>query len=1474
MDSPSVWLAHPLFLPVGASGLSALILLISTISSAVDEQSFMDPATTHTRFPSTAALQDEPHRLYIHAPSLIRIVGCLILLGLFASNVAADPRDGHVPMVALGTCIAFGYIACLSLFVPLMSPNSRRRTEQHIEVLLLFFWIMHINQHLWPRLRSSIPPPHEDNYVLEVIVLTTIAVVVPLLSPREYVPLDPHDIQKPSQEQVASPLSQWTYTFMNSLISLSQDHSKLTTDQLPPLADYDRSGVLTKDSFPILNPEGKAKQYLFWGFLRVFKWDYVCMAILYIGQMLLALVSPAAISRLLGFMETGKDPNNLPPWFWIVCLFLGPFMRAIILQRYAYMASRVMVRSEAILTQLIFSQALQLRVDSSNSSTERKANLTGKINNLATSDLLNITSFTEAWLIMLLAPVQIGTSIFFLYKVLSWSALVGTVVMILCLPVPGYLTRLIRGYGRAKMKMTDARVQVVTETINSLRMMKLFGWEDRASKRIDAIREAELSLHKKFKLMELMVANFNFFIPLLTMMTTYATYTLVMRRPLTASAVFSSIAVFELLRLHLRQVSNTIPTAVQGKISLDRLDDFLNDSEMKLEVPDQEQPPELLLSNGARYTPFEEVGFGDMSFSWSKDHKAPFRLMIRGSMVFGHGLNLIAGPTASGKTSLLLALLGEMYSQPAGPRPWMSLPRAQGVAYVSQEPWILNDTIKENITFGSHFDHERFWKVIYQCCLQHDLARFDAREATEVGERGLTLSGGQKARIALARAVYSEANIILLDDTLAALDIKTAKTIVKECLRGDLMKDRIVLLVTHNLTLTSHFAKTLTTLNANGVAIQGPIPSIPTNARGRGTKSEVDAPGLDERTTLQNFVGQSTAYSGKLIDAEEVEEGHIDKSAFKLYVKYLSQYPIIFWTIVMSTVLLNESNIAFQSWFLGYWASRYETMPVESVPVISYLSIYAVLLFFSLAMYSTMYIFFTVGSIRASRVLHRLLIKSVLETTWRWLDTTPISRVITRVTQDMNAIDGPLAFWMRRVLDNSTAMFTRLVAIVYTSPLFLFPGLGVAVLGWSLGQYYMKAQLAVKRELSNARAPVLGHLSVALSGLVSIRAYGAQERFMNKSLQHIDRYTRAAFAYNHLNRWISVRSDALGGLFTASLGAYLVYVKAGESTAAQTGFSLSMAVAFSTMILTGVRIYNNVELNGNSLERVLQYIKIKPESGYAQQSRPPAYWPASGELVVQELSARYSETGPEVLRNISFRIKSGEHVGIVGRTGSGKSSLILALLRCIPTEGHIYLDGIPTDSVNLSSLRSKITVIPQDPELLSGTLRYNLDPFSEHDDAFLNDVLRSAGLDSVYEDVDDPTGNGRLSLDSVLTQGGRNLSVGQRQIIALARALARGSKVLILDEDYKTDTAIQRTLRNELKDITLITVAHRLQTIMDFDKIMVLHDGCIVEFGEPSVLFQSPGGMLKAMVDESPNRGVLVDMAMRRRKDIGRSGRT
>ncbi|EKM56946.1 uncharacterized protein PHACADRAFT_172648 [Phanerochaete carnosa HHB-10118-sp] len=1103
--------------------------------------------------------------------------------------------------------------------------------------------------------------------------------------------------------------------------------------------------------------------------------------------------------------------------------------------------------------------------------------LIGKINNLVTSDLDNINNGRNLLFIILSAPLQFSFGAIFLYQVLGWSSFVGLVVMIILLPVPTWVATRMQGVQVEKMMATDARVQKATEAMSVLRMIKLFGWEPRVKETIAESRENELKYVWKSKILGLATGCVNHVIPLMHMIVTYAVYTVVMKRKLTASIVFSSMTAFNMIRGQIFRVTFMLPTFINANVSLGRVADFLRVTEL-LDNYTEISSSEVAIDASEAHK--DDIGFGRVNFSWTNESddgtltpsRQTFRLRIDDEVHFKKGaFNLIIGPTGSGKTSVLMALLGEMHYIPLGPDSWVSLPRGGGIAYAAQESWVQNETIKENILFGAPYDEERYKKVIYQCGLTRDLSLFDAGDATEVGEKGLTLSGGQKARITLARAVYSSAETLLLDDVLAALDVHTSRWIVNKCFKGDLIRGRTVLLVTHNVAMVSPLAEFVVSLQDGHIVSQGSV--------GDALKKDVQ---LEEELKHEEEVieldeaEEATADSadpanpgapgkkdGKLVVAEEIAVGHVGWAAFKLFLGELGgKYPFLFWLQFMFGECGAEFFNVLELWWLGYWAQQYALHDPSDVRAGFYLGIYCAFVGVVILMNALSQIVYTVATLRASRSIHAKLIKSLLGSTFRWLDVTPTERVATRCTKDIQSVDLTVPMCLHSVFSMALSCAVKLVVVVTFTPFFLLPAVFVLASGGFLGQVYLKAQLSVKREMSNAKAPVLGAFGGAIVGLASIRAYQAQDAFRNMLHQRIDRYVRAARSFYNIYRWIGIRLDVLGQVFSASLAFYLVYgpLSANPSVV---GFTLSQAAGFSDLILWFMYLYNEFEVNGNSLERIKQYIDIDHEPEPRPEGVPPAYWPASGDLRVEKLSARYSLDGPKILEDVSFHAKAGERVGVVGRTGSGKSTLTLALLRCIFTEGTVVYDGIDTKIINLDALRSNVTIIPQVPELLSGSLRHNLDVFGQYDDATLNDALRAAGLFSLQKLSDES----RITLDSEIASGGGNLSVGQRQIIALARAIVRQSKLLILDEatsaiDYETDAIIQSSLRTELKsDVTVITVAHRLQTIMDYDKIMVLDAGRLVEFDTPRALLQKEGGRLRALVDESADREELYAMA-------------
>ncbi|RDX55375.1 P-loop containing nucleoside triphosphate hydrolase protein [Lentinus brumalis] len=1465
-------------LPAGAATLSLVVLLTQVAVNLTPPiraklAGYEAPQNDASTAEPTAAARRE--RRALQKFQVPRLLLCVLLLALSVVTAITGKVEGQAHLLNLSLIGVYVYISGISLWSIIFHSPFNAVLQRHVSFVFLVVWIVYAYRDIWPLATYTlVPADASEGWILwaELSALTLAGIVVPLITPRRRNPVGKQE-SEPNPEQTASLLSLVTYGFVENFIWKASRMTHCPFDMLPPLADYDGTDYLVKRSFRTLDPfVAKQSRGLLFGLLYVFRSEYLLLSISYVIRIAARFSSPLGIYHLLQYLETGGEGATIRPWVWIAWLSLGPFISQVAMNFYMFLAGRAWVQAGAMLTQLVYNHALRIRVkadvDSSRKDSEGPSaggpskgskNLSGKLYNLATSDVENILEGRE-FLQILFAPIWIAACICFLYFLLGWSAFVGLAIMIALLPVPRYVVAWMHKIQKRKMKMTDARVQEISETVTVIRMIKMFAWEERTAKRIDAARRDELKSIMKSKAAQVVSANVHYLVPKIVMIATFFAYTVLMKNELTASRVYSAITVFSALMENVRACMRLFPSMVQAKVSLDRISGFLQQTELL----DEFAPTEPYTQVAARE---DVIGIRATTFAWSEQSHEPsaraFRLRID-EVTFEQGnVNLVVGPTGSGKTALLLALLGEMHAIPNGPGSYIGLPRSRGVAYVAQESWVLSDTIKANILFGSPYNETRYQRVIEQCGLEHDLSLFDYGDETEVGERGLTLSGGQKARVSLARAVYSPAETLLIDDVFAALDVHTARWIVEKCLKGELVRGRTVILVTHNVAVVEGVASYVIFLGQDGrITNQGKWSRVAQDDAALRKELEVtqgefavEIGGTNKDTEIKKLRNSG---QGKLVAPEEIAKGHVSRNTVKAYFSDLNGgHPFLFWGIVIVGILLCDASTIAQPYWLGHWAQQFEGHDRSSVSNFYYLGVYLVFTCLDYVFRWTSFGTYLFGMMRACQKIHQSLIESILHATLRWLDTTPTSRIIARCTQDIQTIDGPLSALLYNLYEMTVSIFMKFVVIVVIAPIFSVVGAISAVLGGWWAQIYLKAQLPVKREMSNTRAPILGHLSTTLTGLVTIRAYGAQERFIQESYLKLDNYTRVTRTFYSLSRWIALRLEVLSAIFSASLATYLVY---GPGTKAATiGFALVQVVGFSHIILGWLRLFNEVEIHSNSLERVEQYLHIEHEPAPTPTGIPPAYWPASGSLRVEKLSARYSADGPRVLNDISFEVKSGERVGIVGRTGSGKSSLALSLLRLIHTEGHVYYDGLLTDSINLDALRSKITIIPQMPELLSGTLRQNLDPFSEFEDAVLNDALRASGLFSLQGEE----AGGRITLDTQISSGGGNLSVGQRQILALARAIARQSKLLILDEatsaiDYETDTVIQKSLREAVsRDTTVLTIAHRLQTIMDADQILVLDSGHVAEFGPPAELLKNKDSLFSALVNESGDRDVL-----------------
>ncbi|KAF8133513.1 P-loop containing nucleoside triphosphate hydrolase protein, partial [Mycena galopus ATCC 62051] len=928
------------------------------------------------------------------------------------------------------------------------------------------------------------------------------------------------------------------------------------------------------------------------------------------------------------------------------------------------------------------------------------------------------------------------------------------------------------------------------------------------------------------------------------------------------------------------------------------------------------------------------------------------------SVLFPEGkLSIITGPTASGKTALLMALLGEMTLLPGG-RIIMS---KNLISYAAQSPWLRHQSIRDNILFGYPYEEARYRQVIECCALQPDLEMLEDGDATEIGARGVNLSGGQKARVALARAVYVRSRFVLLDDPLSAVDSHTARLLFDKLLRGPLLAHRTVILVTHHVDLVLSGANYLVRMLDGRIDAQGTVEDL----RSRGlldeithdaaadVKAEEPVAAIEANDADPDDPEAKPKKPRKLVKDEHRAIGGVKWAIYKSYLQ-ASSYGI--WAFLLFAVLVGQFlNVGEKLWiktwgsaygqsnssmvlhyqsfaslnpeysmdghgsYVAQVESRFEASGLFDIKWPSaiehplfYVGVYAAIglttAFVSLCSVAAQY----TGALRASRLLFKQLLVSVVRATFRFHDTTPLGRMLNRFGLDMDKIDSDLAGSLQAVNSSLAGFFASVITITIVFPAFLFPAIVLGFIYYRLALGYLNTGRDLRRMESNSRSPIYSDFGELLEGIVTVRGMyvSLMVRFLDNLHTRVSTATKMWYVFWMTNRWLLLNFDCLGAFAVFVTAVFSIALL--DNDAGLAGLAMTSALTFTNAVYWACRQWTALEVDLNSVERVVEYLKLPQEPpAVIESNRPPAYWPSSSRndslLRVEDLVVKYSPELPPVLQGINFTLKSGERVGLIGRTGSGKSTLAMSLLRFVdPVGGKIVIDGIDICSIGINDLRSRVTFIPQDATLFSGTLRDNLDPFGDHDDAACMDALhrvhmisdspaQSRGSSrgqsmattpcssrppsingsvtdvSLFTDVDAKVS---VSLDSQVSAGGTNFSQGQRQLIAMARALLRRSAVVLMDEstssvDFATDTKIQKAIREEFNDSLLITIAHRLKTVIDYDRLLVLDQGRVVEFDTPYTLIQKEDGVFRGMCLKSGSFREL-ELAARAKEDAQR----
>ncbi|KAJ3116514.1 hypothetical protein HDU96_009500 [Phlyctochytrium bullatum] len=1242
-----------------------------------------------------------------------------------------------------------------------------------------------------------------------------------------------------------------------------------------------------KDS--TFNPEGpsllRALYTMFWN-------EVAPIGIIKFMADMCSVFSPLFVKYIIVYVQA---KGALGEGFGLILgMFALQILGTFLLNNFFHLAVVAGMKIRATLSASIYRKTLRL------SAAARHNFNSGKVINLVATDTNRIEMFITFIHIIWTAPIQILIIIAFLCSQLGWAALVGVSILFLSMPLQGVVMKRLAQIRKDVAPITDQRVKLTTEVLTGIRVIKFFAWEVPFLNNIEDLRKKEIVLVFRRSILQAFAMTLAFGIPILAAAIAFVIYGAT--NSLDASRIFSSLSWFTNLRFPLMFLPNIITGWADFKVAINRIQEMLLAPELEeqpaidasaphaLQIVDGEftweaPPPAPAAAGGKPGKPGKpgkdekkgkKKGKNDAKTSGEANRgstesddqkpKGPLRSTLRNlNLTVQRGeLVAVVGTVGSGKSSLLNAIVGEMKKVKG------SLSFSGTMGYAPQSAWIQNATLEQNITFGLPFDEAKYKKAIKDCALETDLKVLPDGDQTSIGERGINLSGGQKQRVNLARCVYYDPDIILLDDPLSAVDAHVGKYLFDKCIMGALAgKTRI--LVTHQLHFLSRVDRVLVfrdgeiveqgtypelmaaegefaTLIKNYGAEEDDEPSPTPKPAEVAARKKSEPSAIEEKKMLAAKDAEpEKKKSGNIMKEEDRATGTVSGKVWWSYVVASGGWGFIA-GLLATLVFLQSTRIGNDLWLVWWSGNRF----AGTFNLSGYIAVYCVWgLSQTLATY-LFGLFFAFSGTRAARTLHEAAAARIVRAPTLFFDTTPLGRIINRFSKDQDGIDNTLSDSYRMFTNTLATSLSTFVLICYATPLFAVP------LAPLLGVYYFMQLIyrATSRELkrldSVSRSPLYANFGETLTGLPTIRAYREQNRFISNNDRATDGNNSPYFLLVSSQRWLGLRLEILGGVLVFFAGLFGIIARS-TIDPALLGLSLSYALQVTQILNWCIRQFTETEVAMNAVERVEHYgFRIDVEAdAVIPHNRPPKEWPVNGEIEFKNVEMKYAPELPLVLKGVSFAIKDGQKIGVVGRTGSGKSSLMQALFRMVePSSGEIVIDGVSSQTIGLRDLRSKLAIIPQDPVLFSGTFRTNLDPFNEYADADLWDALARSGLKSKVAE------EGAGGLEGRVTDGGENLSVGQRQLLCLARAMLRKPKVLIMDEatanvDYETDALIQKALREDFAHATVLTIAHRLNTIIDYDRVLVMDAGQISEYDSPANLLDRADSKFRAMVAET-----------------------
>ncbi|XP_015233372.1 PREDICTED: multidrug resistance-associated protein 4-like isoform X1 [Cyprinodon variegatus] len=1193
------------------------------------------------------------------------------------------------------------------------------------------------------------------------------------------------------------------------------------------------------------------------------------------------VTQPVFLGKVIEYFEN-YDPDNKTALYetlgYAAGLSICTIGLAVIHHLYFYYVQRAGMKIRVAMCHMIYKKALCL------SSSAMGKTTTGQIVNLLSNDVNKFDEVTIFLHFLWVGPLQAAAVVGLLWGEIGPSCLAGMVVLLFLMPTQTMFGKLFSKFRSKTAILTDSRIRTMNEVVSGMRIIKMYAWEKPFAALVSEVRRKEISkIMKSSYLRGLNMASF-FCASKIIVFVTFTLYVL-LGNTISASRVFVTVSLYSAVRL---TVTLFFPSAIEklfeSRVSIRRIQEFL--------LLDEIKKNSSILSKDEKKDTGVEIN--DLTCYWDKNLDAPTLQNISLSLDSNRLLAVI-GPVGAGKSSLLSSILGELPSEKGDLRV-----RGQ-LTYAAQQPWVFPGTIRSNILFGKDLEPQKYERVIKACALKRDLELLPDGDLTVIGDRGATLSGGQKARVNLARAVYQDADIYLLDDPLSAVDAEVGRHLFEQCICGAL-KGKPRILVTHQLQYLKA-ADEILVLKEGHLVAKGPYNELQRSGvdftsllkkEEEEDQQQIppqDVPArirtLSQNSTLSHTSSVHSVKDGDHLPAEAVQTVPEETRAqgtigLKLYLKYLqSGANILVLIFVFVLNLLAQVSYVMNDWWLAYWAGQQDklTSSVNSSMAVNGSNVTELDLDFYLGVYGGLtastilfgfmrnIILFTV-LVKSAQSLHNSMFNAILRAPVRFFDINPIGRVLNRFSKDIGQVDNMLPWTFTDLIQLLLQIVGVIAVAASVIPWILIPVVPLLVVFLFLRRYFLQTSREVKRLESTTRSPVFSHLSSSLQGLWTIRAFGAEERFQQIFDAHQNLHSEAFFLFLTTSRWFAVRLDGMCSFFV-TITTFLCLLLRDQLDAGSVGLALSYAVTLMGMFQWGVRQSAEVENMMTSVERVVEYTDLESEAPWETQKRPPPDWPSKGLVTFDRVSFSYSDDSPQVLHSLQAMFRPKEKVGIVGRTGAGKSSLVSALFRLAEPQGKIYIDGVVTSDIGLHDLRQKMSIIPQDPVLFTGSMRKNLDPFNQHTDEELWNALQEVQLKSVVEELPG-------KLETVLAESGSNFSVGQRQLVCLARAILRRNRILIIDEatanvDPRTDDLIQKTIRDKFRECTVLTIAHRLNTIIDSDRILVLDAGQIHAYDEPYVLLQDTKGIFYKMVQQTGKQEAAALMEAAKRAYDSRS---